>query len=474
VLDGHGLRRAARAVAGGDVKGRALFPPEGGGIILKKKGREDAAMEQYLSGFGNEFATEALPGALPVGQNSPQRAPYGLYAEQLSGTAFTAPRAENRRSWLYRIRPAVLHQPFQPMENNLIRSRFDEAPTPPNQLRWNPLPIPDRPTDFIEGLVTMAGNGGPEAHSGCGIHLYAANRSMTDRFFFNADGELLIVPQQGRLRVLTELGRIAVEPQEIVVIPRGVRFRVELVDGIARGYVCENYGALFRLPDLGPIGSNGLANPRDFLTPAAWYEDREGRFELVAKFAGNLWTAEIGHSPLDVVAWHGNYAPYKYDLRRFNTIGSISFDHPDPSIFLVLHSVSDTPGVDNIDFVIFPPRWLAAEHTFRPPWFHRNVASEFMGLIHGVYDAKAEGFLPGGASLHNCMSGHGPDAGTFEKASGADTTRPQQVTDTMAFMFETRHILRPTRYALDTPQLQTDYFRCWQGLKKHFNPDRMT
>jgi homogentisate 1,2-dioxygenase len=429
VLDGHGLRRAARAVAGGDVKGRALFPPEGGGIILKKKGREDAAMEQYLSGFGNEFATEALPGALPVGQNSPQRAPYGLYAEQLSGTAFTAPRAENRRSWLYRIRPAVLHQPFQPMENNLIRSRFDEAPTPPNQLRWNPLPIPDRPTDFIEGLVTMAGNGGPEAQSGCGIHLYAANRSMTDRFFFNADGELLIVLQQGRLRVL---------------------------------------------PDLGPIGSNGLANPRDFLTPAAWYEDREGRFELVAKFAGNLWTAEIGHSPLDVVAWHGNYAPYKYDLRRFNTIGSISFDHPDPSIFLVLHSVSDTPGVDNIDFVIFPPRWLAAEHTFRPPWFHRNVASEFMGLIHGVYDAKAEGFLPGGASLHNCMSGHGPDAGTFEKASGADTTRPQQVTDTMAFMFETRHILRPTRYALDTPQLQTDYFRCWQGLKKHFNPDRMT
>ncbi|HYG88534.1 MAG TPA: homogentisate 1,2-dioxygenase [Azospirillum sp.] len=426
----------------------------------------------YHTGFGNEFATEALPGALPVGRNSPQRAPYGLYAEQLSGTAFTAPRSHNRRSWLYRIRPAAMHQPFQPLDQGRLLSRFDEVPTPPNQLRWDPLPLPDRPTDFVDGLVTMAGNGDPAAQVGCGIHLYAANRSMTERFFYTADGELLIVPQQGRLRLATELGVLEVEPQEIAVIPRGVRFRVELPDGTARGYVCENFGALLRLPDLGPIGSNGLANPRDFLTPTAWYEDREGDFQLVAKFLGNLWTAAIDHSPLDVVAWHGNYAPYKYDLRRFNTIGSISFDHPDPSIFLALHSVSDTPGVDNIDFVIFPPRILAMQDTFRPPWFHRNYASEFMGLIHGVYDAKEEGFVPGGASLHNCMSGHGPDAETFEKASRADTTKPQHITDTMAFMFETRSVLRPTRYALETAQLQHEYFRCWQGLKKHFNPGK--
>ena len=425
----------------------------------------------YNSGFGNEFATEALPGALPVGRNSPQRAPYGLYAEQLSGTAFTAPRAHNRRSWLYRIRPAAMHQPFRPLEHGRLLSRFDEVPTPPNQLRWDPLPMPDRPTDFVDGLVTMAGNGDPAAQSGCGIHLYAANRSMDGRFFYNADGEMLIVPQQGRLRLATELGVLEVEPQEIALIPRGVRFRAELPDGSARGYVCENYGAPFRLPDLGPIGSNGLANPRDFLTPTAWYEDREGQFELVAKFMGNLWSAEIGHSPLDVVAWHGNCAPCKYDLRRFNTIGSISFDHPDPSIFLVLQAPSDTPGVDTIDFVIFPPRWLAAEDTFRPPWFHRNIASEFMGLIHGVYDAKEEGFLPGGASLHNCMSGHGPDAETFEKASAADTSKPHHVTDTMAFMFETRNVIRPTRYALETAQLQHEYFRCWQGLKKRFNPN---
>jgi homogentisate 1,2-dioxygenase len=434
--------------------------------------KEEGAL-RYQSGFGNEFATEAVAGALPPGQNSPQQAPMGLYAEQLSGTAFTAPRGANRRSWLYRIRPAAVHEPFRQIDNGRIESRFDvvspPVPTPPNQLRWDPLPMPKAPTDFVDGLVTMAGNGDPAAMTGCAIHIYAINRSM-QRFFYDADGELLIVPQHGRLRIDTELGRIDVEPQEIAVVPRGVRFRVGLGDGAARGYVCENYGALLRLPDLGPIGSNGLANPRDFLTPHAWYEDREGSFELVAKFMGNLWAADIDHSPLDVVAWHGNYAPYKYDLRRFNTIGSTSFDHPDPSIFLVLQSQTDTPGTDNLDFVIFPPRWLVMEHTFRPPWFHRNVASEFMGLIHGVYDAKAEGFLPGGASLHNCMSGHGPDADTFAKASKADTSKPHKIADTMAFMFETRAVIRPTRVALDSAQLQHEYFRCWEDLPKRFRP----
>ena len=426
----------------------------------------------YQSGFGNEFATEALPGALPVGQNSPQRAPYGLYPEQISGTAFTAPRGANRRSWCYRIRPAAMHAPFQRHDNGKLTSRFDELATPPNQLRWDPLPMPGQDTDFVAGLVTMAGNGDPATQNGCGIHLYCANRSMSGRFFYDADGELLIVPQQGRLRLATEMGLLDVEPQEIAVIPRGVRFRVELLDGAARGYVCENYGAAFRLPELGPIGSNGLANPRDFLSPTAWFEDREGDFELVAKFMGNLWSARIDHSPLDVVAWHGTYAPCKYDLRRFNAIGSISFDHPDPSIFLVLQSQSDTPGVDAIDFVIFPPRWLAMEHSFRPPWYHRNVASEFMGLIHGVYDAKAQGFVPGSTSLHNCMSGHGPDLETFEKALAADTSKPHHIVDTMAFMFETRTVIHPTRFALESAQLQPDYYRCWQGLKKHFDPGR--
>ncbi len=423
----------------------------------------------YQSGFGNEFATEALPGALPVGRNSPQRVAYGLYAEQISGSAFTAPRHHNRRTWFYRIRPGAVHQPFRQIDNGRLTSDFGQLPPTPNQLRWNPLPMPDAPTDFIAGLVTMAGNGDVGAMNGCAIHHYMANRSMTDRFFVNADGEMLVVPQQGRLRVHTEMGVLDVAPQEIVVLPRGVRWRVELPDGQARGYICENFGAPLRLPDLGVIGSNGLANPRDFLAPVAAFEDREGDFELVNKFQGNLWSARIGHSPLDVIAWHGNYTPYKYDLRRFNAIGSITYDHPDPSIFLVLQSQSDTPGVDTIDFVVFAPRVLAMQDTFRPPWFHRNVASEYMGLIHGVYDAKAAGFVPGGASLHNCMSGHGPDAETFDKASNADTSRPHYITETMAFMFETRLPIRPTRAALDAPELQSDYYTCWQSLKKNFH-----
>lgn len=427
---------------------------------------------KYQTGFGNEFATESLPGALPIGQNSPQRAAYGLYVEQISGTAFTVPRSHNRRSWLYRIRPAVIHGEFKLMENERIVSHFEDIPATPNQLRWNPLPLPTTPVDFIDGLTTMAGTGSPDAQTGCAIHLYAASADMEKRYFYSADGELLIVPQQGRLLIKTELGFLEIAPSEIALIPRGIRFQVMLLDGSARGYVCENFGSALRLPDLGVIGSNGLANSRDFEIPVAQYEDKEGEFELMAKFSGHLWKATINHSPLDVVAWHGNHAPYKYDLRRFNTIGSISYDHPDPSIFLVLQSQSDTPGVDTLDFVVFPPRWLAAENTFRPPWFHRNIASEFMGLIQGSYDAKAEGFVPGSASLHNCMSGHGPDAQTFDKASALDTSKPQKVADTMAFMFETRTILRPTRFAMESEQRQKNYQECWQGLAKHFNAER--
>jgi homogentisate 1,2-dioxygenase len=426
----------------------------------------------YMSGFGNEFATEALAGALPAGRNSPQRCPFGLYAEQFSGTAFTTPRAVNRRSWLYRIRPAVTHHPFERYAHRLLDERTSAAVSP-NQLRWDPVSIPGTPTDFIEGLVPMAGNGSPDAHAGCAIYLYAANQSMQRRFFYDADGEMLIVPQQGALTLDTELGRMQVQPQEIAVIPRGLRFRVGVPNGTARGYLCENFGAPFKLPDLGPIGSNGLANPRDFLIPTARFEDLEEPSQLIGKFAGNLWAAKMDHSPLDVVAWHGNNVPYKYDLRRFNTMGSTSYDHPDPSIFLVLHSPSDTAGTSNIDFVIFPPRWLTMENTFRPPWFHRNVANEFMGLIVGMYDAKSTGFVPGGSSLHNCMSAHGPDAATFDRATAADTSVPVHITDTMAFMFESRYVIKPTQSALTgIPPLQTDYMSHWLDLKKHFDPTR--
>ncbi len=423
---------------------------------------------KYQSGFGNEFASEAVEGALPVGRNSPQRAPLGLYAEQFSGTAFTVPRVHNRRTWTYRIRPSVLHTPFAQIDNKLFRSTpFDEVVTPPNQLRWDPLSIPDEPTDFIDGLVTIAGNGDLFAQAGIGIHIYRCNRGMGDRYFYNADGEMMIVPEMGRLGLLTELGALQIGPGQIAVLPRGLKFRVELGDELARGYICENYGPQLRLPDLGPIGANGLANSRDFETPVAWYEEREGEFEQIAKFGGNLWSCGIDHSPLDVVAWHGNYAPYRYDLRRFNTIGSVSFDHPDPSIFTVLTSPSGEPGVANCDFVIFPDRWLVGEDTFRPPWYHRNVMSEYMGLIYGQYDAKEEGFVPGGGSLHNQMSAHGPDRDAFEKASVADL-QPQKLSGTLAFMFESRYIIRPTKFAMDCAELQREYSEVWQGLKKNF------
>ena len=422
---------------------------------------------RYQSGFANEFATEAVAGALPQGQNAPQRSALGLYTEQLSGTAFTAPRAANRRTWTYRIRPSVTHKPFVEIAMGLIRSGpFHEVPAPPNQMRWNPIPMPDRAVDFVDGIVTLGGSGDPAMQVGVGIHLYAVTASMRDRFFYNADGEMLIVPQQGALGIHTELGILGVAPGEICIIPRGIKIRVEL-DGPSRGYICENYGLPFRLPDLGPIGANGLANPRDFLAPVASYEDREGEFRIVGKFLGRLWEAEIDHSPLDVVAWHGNYAPCKYDLARFNCINSVSFDHPDPSIYTVITSPSVMAGTANVDFAIFPPRWIVAEHTFRPPWFHRNMMNEFMGLVFGEYDAKAEGFLPGGASLHNCMSGHGPDAETWERASHAEL-KPVKLDNTLAFMFETQLAVRPTKFALETKILQHEYFECWQGLKKHF------
>ncbi|QGP80611.1 homogentisate 1,2-dioxygenase [Sphingobium sp. CAP-1] len=432
----------------------------------------DATEPPMLSGFGNHHATEAVAGALPVGRNSPQRVPFGLYAEQLSATAFTAPRAENRRSWLYRMRPSAGHAPFRPYDGNvLLRSApFAEAAPSPNRLRWSPAAMPVAPTDFIDGLVTYAGNGDVAGGSGCGVHLYAANRSMVDRAFFSADGEWLIVPQSGRLRIVTEMGVMQVAPLQVALIPRGVRFRVELPDGTARGYVCENHGSLFRLPDLGPIGSNGLANPRDFEAPVAAFEDVERPCELVQKYQGRLWTTMLDHSPFDVVAWHGNIVPYRYDLKRFNVIGTVSYDHPDPSIFTVLTAPSDTAGTANVDFVIFPPRWMVAEDTFRPPWFHRNIMSEFMGLITGDYDAKTGGFAPGGGSLHNLMAAHGPDVASYDRAVAADL-KPQKIEETMAFMFESRLPFAATGWAMKTPLLQSDYDTCWTGFHKAQLPE---
>lgn len=421
---------------------------------------------EYLSGFGNEFSSEAVKGALPTEQNSPQKTPLGLYAEQLSGTAFTAPHKDNKRSWLYRILPSVAHEPFKPYKHTTFSANIAARPTTPDQLRWDDLPMPKQKTDLIDGISTVATGGDAQSWTGIGVHRYVANVDMKDRFFYNADGEMLFVPEQGGLLFRTEFGNIEAKPNEIVVIPRGVKFAVNLLDKTARGYICENYGTPFTLPDLGPIGANGLAYPRHFLYPTAAYEEKSGKFTLLAKFDGGIWQARIRHSPLDVVAWHGNYAPYKYDLTKFQVVNTVSFDHSDPSIFTVLTAPSGMAGVANVDFVIFPPRWSVAEHTFRPPYYHRNLMTEFMGLISGAYDAKEGGFVAGGCSLHNSMSAHGPDEAAHSKAVNAKL-EPVYMKGALAFMFESRYILRPTAHAMKTG-LQDDYFECWQSLPKLF------
>ncbi|MBE9540174.1 MAG: homogentisate 1,2-dioxygenase [Proteobacteria bacterium] len=423
---------------------------------------------EYLTGFGNEHESEALPNTLPQGQFSPQKVNYGLYTEQFNSTAFTAPRAQNRRTWFYRMRPSCVQGQYQPWKQPCVRTApITEVATPPDMLRWDPRELPTEPTDFIDGLTTIAANGDAMAQSGMGIHLYVANKSMTGRYFYCADGELLFIPQAGELLLRTECGQLSLKPGEIAVIPRGMKFAVDLQGDTARGYLAENYGAPLTLAERGPVGANGYANDRDFLYPTAAYEDMEGDFELLCKFGGNFFSASLGHSPLDVVAWTGNSAPYKYDLSRFNVMGSVSYDHPDPSIYTVLTSPSDIPGVANIDFVIFPPRWMVAEDTFRPPWYHRNVMSEFMGLIEGTYDAKEKGFVPGGCSLHNTMSPHGPEAAVFEKASNCELA-PDRYENTMAFMLESRYVIQPTKWALETELRQRDYIKCWDGIKKNF------
>jgi homogentisate 1,2-dioxygenase len=425
----------------------------------------------YMPGFGNDFETEALPGALPQGMNSPQKCNYGLYGEQLSGTAFTAPKGQNERTWCYRIRPSVKHTGrFSKIDLPYWKS----APHRPadiaslGQYRWDPVPHSDVPLTWLTGMRTMTTAGDVNTQTGMASHVYLVNSSMKDTYFYSADSEFLVVPQQGKLRFCTELGVIDLAAQEIAVIPRGLVYRVEVVEGPARGFVCENYGQKFVLPSRGPIGANCMANPRDFKTPIAAFEDREVPSTVTIKWCGEFHETKIGHSPLDVVAWHGNYAPYKYDLTTYCPVGAILFDHPDPSIFTVLTAPSGVEGTANIDFVLFRDRWMVAEDTFRPPWYHKNIMSELMGNIYGVYDAKPKGFVPGGMSLHNMMLPHGPDKNAFEGASNAKL-KAEKLEETMSFMFETRFPQHLTWFAAKDAPLQDDYIDCWASLEKKFD-----
>jgi len=445
------------------------LPQEGGeGKMAKSEGMEDL---KYLSGFGNEFASEdsRCPGSLPQGQNNPQVCKYGLYAEQLSGTAFTAPRETNQRSWLYRLLPSAKHQPFQPYPHPYLTDKWGDQHPNPNQLRWKPFDIPPGgQVDWVDGLRTVAGAGDSRSRHGIAVHVYTCNKGMGDRAMYNSDGDFLIVPQQGSLKITTEFGRMLVKPNEICVIQQGIRFNVD-VEGPSRGYVLEVYDDHFVLPNLGPIGANGLANPRDFLTPTAWFEDRQTSFEMISKYQGYLFSATLDHSPFDVVAWHGNYAPYKYDLANYCVINSVSFDHCDPSIFTVLTCPSSKPGTAIADFVIFPPRWSVAENTFRPPYYHRNCMSEFMGLILGKYEAKEEGFCPGGATLHSMMTPHGPDAKCFQDWTDMKLGPIKVAEGTQAFMFESSLQLAVTKWGEETcNKVDKDYYKCWQQIKNNF------
>lgn len=423
--------------------------------------------EKYLTGFGNYHESEAVSGILPIGRNSPQKIANGIYAEQINGSAFTMARESNLRSWFYRTMPSIATSNYEDFSlTNFQTPPFVKDVVTPEQVRW----FPNSDTNsgqknFLESIITYAGHGNIESCAGGSAHLYFTNKKMDNQFFYNADGDFLIVPYFGKTEIKTEMGTINIEPCEIAVIPRGIRFQVNPIDGVAKGYINENYGSPFVLPNLGPIGANGLANPRDFMYPSAKYYNEDGDFEIITKYAGKFFKSKLNYHPLNVVAWHGNYAPYKYDLRKFNTINTVSFDHPDPSIFTVLTSPSATPGLANIDFVIFPERWMVAENTFRPPYYHRNLMSEFMGLIKGIYDAKPDSFSPGGVSIHNRFSAHGPAADVFEKASN-EKLDPIKQENTLAFMFESHNLWKITKSAYDDSHRDINYLDCWNGFTR--------
>jgi homogentisate 1,2-dioxygenase len=392
---------------------------------VREAARKRAAALHYSTGFGNEHSSEAVAGALPVGRNTPQRPAYGLYTELFSETAFTELRQNTRRSWMYRIRPSIVHPPFERIDSGtLLAPPFTQNPVEPNTLLWTPRPAPAPGTDFVSGLWTLGGNGDPAQRNGMAVHLYAVDTSMTDRVFSNADGELLIIPELGSLLIHTELGLLSVEPGEIALLPRAMKFRVEIqsaaegndAPSFVRGYVCENFGTPFSLPELGFIGQSGMANPRDFRAPAAAYDDAERRVEVIHKVGGNLWRATYNHSPLDVVAWHGNSVPYVYNLRHFQLMGSVNFDHPDPSRYTALTSTTATPGLANIDFCAAPPEWVVATDTFRPQYFHRNVSTELIGVIEEPQNSP---YAKGIVELTNMLTPHGIAAAAWEAASNA-------------------------------------------------------
>ncbi|EER04290.1 Homogentisate 1,2-dioxygenase, putative [Perkinsus marinus ATCC 50983] len=313
--------------------------------------------------------------------------------------------------------------------------------------------------DWVDSLFTIAYHKG----ASCGVYDFGKDMSESSRVFIHHDADVMFLPRENVLKIRTELGVLRGGPREMILIPKGIKFTVDKANsGRAKGYFLENYGAPFKIPDLGPIGiTSGLAHPRHFRAPTASTVENRGASELISKFSGRMYLSKLNKTPYDVVGWYGNYYPTVYDLGLFMAINTVTYDHPDPSIGVVLQSpsLSYAPGTANIDFVIFPPRWLTAENTFRPPWFHRNVMSEFMGLLYGGYDAK-QGFKPGCSSIHNQLSPHGPDLATT--TSSSNDGKPERYHGTLAFMWESDRIWIPTKQALEVLKDDT-YVDCWKG-----------
>ncbi|GAD98612.1 homogentisate 1,2-dioxygenase, putative [Paecilomyces variotii No. 5] len=421
---------------------------------------------RYQVGFGNRFVSEAVPDTIPRdGRNLPQRANYDLYIEQLNGTTFVTCRKDMFNVWFHRIRPSCAHKALKPLEYkhdivSVFSSQNEGVSFVPFNNEWGPLEIPleSKPTNFWQGIKTILGHGDPTLKEGVAVHQYAANLSMDKEAFVNHDGDYLFVPQQGRLDIQTELGRMMVLPGELFVIPAGLRFKVSLPDGPSRGYIQEIFGSHFELPDLGPIGSNGLALPQDFEIPVASYDLDTSSWEIITKLAGKLYHYEQAHTPFDVVGWHGNYVPYKYEIEKLLALSS-SKDQLDPSAYTILTAKSKIPGVSITDFCAFTPKWVNSLNSWRPPYYHRTMGAEVMGMVRGEYGGSAKTLEPGALTCDNAYVPHGETYDAWKKHAFVDlepTLLGAGVLSITKFALERHNQIKPMREEL------------WDNMHGHF------
>ncbi|GLI78307.1 hypothetical protein PoHVEF18_006618 [Penicillium ochrochloron] len=397
---------------------------------------------KYLNGFNGYHQSEAAEGVIPLVINIPQKSKYGLHTERISGSSFTAPRKDSKQTWLYRLLPSTCHEDFSLLENhpfnlkNVLNSKYQYSP---NRSTWAPAQIA-KEADFLTGLQLIGGAGNPTMKEGLAYYAFTAGKSMpSNQAFYSADGDFLLAPQKGTLDIRTEMGYLRVRSNEICVVPRGIRFHVSLPAGPVRGFALELFEGHFELPELGPIGSTGLANIRDFEIPTASFDNSNVDTEIIAKFAGQVHRTVHRGSIFNVAGWSGTYYPFKYDLGKFNTIGSVSYDHTDPSIFTVLTAPSSVPGEAVVDVAVFGPRWLVMEKSYRPPYFHRNTMSEFAFVIKGGFDVTPlPPQLEGLFLLSNTMCAHGADPESWKQATEKELVPEKIPPGNLGMMFESK------------------------------------